>query len=89
MTGLVVMTLSLGDGDDQATNATDDISDINGGPGDDVLTGGGFRDLLFGEGGADTLNGNPGPDLLAEGTSASTTNLVDTDVFIGGGGRTR
>ncbi len=37
---------------------------VNGGLGDDILTGGSEEDEFFGDAGSDTLDGNNGPDAL-------------------------
>ena len=43
---------------------------LNGGAGDDVLTGGTERNRLFGEGGRDLIEGGAGPDVLEGGAGA-------------------
>jgi hypothetical protein len=51
---------------------------VNGGLGDDILTGGSEQDEFFGDAGSDTLDGNSGPDALY-GESGD-------DRLLGGGG---
>jgi Ca2+-binding RTX toxin-like protein len=45
-------------------NVGSDIEEIDGGPGNDILTAGAIGVTLNGEGGNDTLNGGPGNDTL-------------------------
>ena len=74
-------------GDDTLTTAGDlsneghGTLDVNGGPGNDNVTGHGSDDVLFtGEGGADRLTGNGGNDaLISEGDPLDgTSNGADT-----------
>jgi Ca2+-binding RTX toxin-like protein len=75
--------LTLGDGDDRATNTTSEESFLaNGGDGDDTLEGGPDVDIFTGGAGRDLLNGNGGDDLLGDGS----TDLQEPDVFNGGAG---
>lgn len=66
----------LGEGDSTA----DDVEDIRGGDGNDVLTGNGSENFLYGFGGNDSLDGGTGPDLLVGG--AGDDNLGSRDGFI-------
>jgi Ca2+-binding RTX toxin-like protein len=75
--------LTLGDGNDSATNTTSEESVLaNGGDGDDTLEGGPTVDIFTGGAGRDLVNGNGGDDLLGDGS----TDLQEPDVFNGGAG---
>ncbi len=73
-----------GDGDDALTivEAEQIASHLDGGPGDDALTGGDGRDLLEGGGGTDMLRGGGGSDLLDDSDGVA----PDADRFDGGPG---
>lgn len=84
--GIVVMG---NDGDDKITVAasvTATISSIlNGGSGDDSLTGSAGNDILLGGEGNDTLIGNAGRDVLIGGDGHDgLTGGVDDDLLIAG-----
>lgn len=91
--------VALGDGDDTLTAARGYISGgagndtitakgtLDGGPGDDTLTGGPHRDDLSGGGGEDTLYGRGGDDLLDDGDRDGAP--VGPDRLDGGTGRDR
>jgi Ca2+-binding RTX toxin-like protein len=55
---------------------------LDGGPGDDQLTGGLGVDRIFGRGGADRLVGGPGDDRMRGGRG--TDSLVSREDFLGG-----
>jgi hypothetical protein len=60
---------------------------IDGGAGDDHLTGGGGRDTIFGQLGKDKLNGRAGDDLLLGGEDQDYLNGDGgNDVLVGGDG---
>jgi Ca2+-binding RTX toxin-like protein len=73
-----------GAGDDRLTTAPDSYaSSLDGGDGDDVLTGGDEDDNLTGGGGADSLTAGRGRDtLIGDGEGASPS----PDALAGGGG---
>jgi hypothetical protein len=55
-------------GDDSVLGQSDRINMIYGGPGDDLIRGGGLGDYLFGQGGDDRLLGLAGDDILLGGS---------------------
>jgi hemolysin type calcium-binding protein len=72
-----------GDGDDSLTLAeVEPIAHLDGGPGDDTLTGGNGPDVLDGGGGTDTLRGGGGSDLLDDADGVA----PDADRYDGGPG---
>jgi Ca2+-binding RTX toxin-like protein len=81
-----VLSVKLGDGDDEAVNSTAIIVQALGGPGSDRLTGGSAGDILFGELGADTVDGGGGDDFMDEAQTTADTNSLDADTYIGGAG---
>src|SRR4051794_10187293 len=86
----------LGDGDDTLSGPSGRVTGgdgndtihaggyVEGGAGDDSLTGRGGDDNLEGNGGRDLLRGAGGDDRLTDGDSAATG--VDSDVLDGGAG---
>jgi Ca2+-binding RTX toxin-like protein len=74
--------VSLGDGNDEATNDSSVTAGMNGEAGNDTLEGGSGTDSLIGEEGLDVLSGNGGDDRLEDGSP----NILDVDVFNGGAG---
>jgi hypothetical protein len=73
----------LGDQDDAAA-ATREAT-LDGGPGDDMLTGSEDSDMLLGGGGRDRASGGGGSDTFMDGDGADVA--IDDDVFDGGPGR--
>ena len=87
--GLVIV--NAGDGDDSVDTPVGTVSggdgndtlsgpNLNGGAGDDVLTGTATADALWGGPGADRVSGGDGDDTLIEDAA------VQPDIFNGGGG---
>jgi Ca2+-binding RTX toxin-like protein len=74
--------ISLGDGNDSATNASSESVALDGEGGNDTLEGGDASDVLIGGRGLDHLEGNGGNDVLEDGSPGS----PDQDVFAGGSG---
>jgi RTX calcium-binding nonapeptide repeat (4 copies) len=73
-------TVDLGDGDDAVTADPMHGVSVQGGPGDDVLTGGRSRDDLTGGPGADTVLGGEGNDRFVDG------DVDEPDRYDGGEG---
>jgi Ca2+-binding RTX toxin-like protein len=69
--------VDTGDGDDELTSATDLVANMEGGIGNDVLTGGAGPDDLDGEEGDDRLIGGDGADVLDGG--AGNDSLLSRD----------
>jgi hypothetical protein len=69
-------------------NVRDDVENIRGGSGDDVLTGNSEPNRLEGNWGTDRLDGGGGNDLLDGGDGGDTGDvyLDDGDTLIGGNG---
>jgi Ca2+-binding RTX toxin-like protein len=68
------------------------IGQINGGLGDDTITGSAAADVLLGGGGGDTVNGGPGDDTVTGGAGDDTMNGgagLDTFRFAAGFGADR
>ncbi|WP_440074132.1 calcium-binding protein [Streptosporangium sp. OZ121] len=79
--GVTVIQLNLGDGDDSVTNTTALNTLVRGGGGNDTFDGGTGRDRFVGGGGNDTFRGNGGDDSMdAAGTADG------NDTFLGGTG---
>lgn len=70
---------ATGDGNDNLNN----IQDVSGSAGNDVLTGDANANWLWGEGGSDTISGGGGNDLIQVGTL---NGALGTDTVDGGGG---
>jgi Ca2+-binding RTX toxin-like protein len=68
--------VDLGAGNDAVTNLAPASMSAQGGPGDDVMTGGALADDFSDSAGANTLRGRSGDDLLD--TSGSADTLADT-----------
>lgn len=79
---------NLGDDDDVLHPAGFNLTNVNGGPGDDVLLGGTWDDRLNGGGGTDELRGGEGADILSDGDQDSALGAagVGPDVLDGGPG---
>jgi serralysin len=61
---------------------------VDGGSGNDRITGAGFADDLRGNSGKDILNGGDGNDTLSGGTDSDTLNGgANDDIIIGGAGK--
>ena len=87
------ITINSGDGNDQVTFTGAMGVTIDGGNGDDTLTGGSGPDVIMGGAGNDTITGNDGADLLDGGLqtdSGTNVNFIDggngPDTIIGGAG---
>jgi Ca2+-binding RTX toxin-like protein len=94
--------VEAGPGDDTVTTAGDITGDegsdvltgsdtsfgqlIDGGPGDDTLSGGAVGDRLIGGTGKDTLDGGPGDDKL-DGDEPASPDALEQDTIEGGDGR--
>ncbi|WP_068115713.1 calcium-binding protein [Tropicimonas marinistellae] len=78
--GLITGTLDLSGGDDVYLGVGDGRVErrIEGGAGDDTLTGGDKRDVIFGDAGKDTLTGGDGRDRL-QGGAGDDLVLVEAD----------
>ena len=61
------------------TIAVNDLNEVVGGAGADVIDGTALTDVLDGGGGNDQINGNDGSDLLLGGTGSDTLNGGDGD----------
>jgi hypothetical protein len=80
----------LGDGSDEFTMnrpSPDEALTVDGGDGDDVITGGDFNDLLIGGRGSDTINGGAGDDLIFGGRGKDAVNggIGHDTAFLNGG----
>jgi Ca2+-binding RTX toxin-like protein len=98
--GAVAVTVDLdGVADDGRVGEGDaiaaDVENVVGTEAGDVLTGGTRANVLRGQSGADRLTGNEGNDtfdgasgndVLVEGATATATDVLDTDLFLGGPG---
>ena len=91
--GVQSLTINSGDGNDQVTFTGAMGVTIDGGNGDDTLTGGSGPDVIMGGAGNDTITGNDGADLLDGGLQADSgtnVNFIDggngPDTIIGGAG---
>jgi Ca2+-binding RTX toxin-like protein len=73
------------DGNDQMTHLATTRSFMDGGAGDDTLTGGAMRDLLFGGDGVDSLLGNAGDDFLFADINGQGVETVRDGDFVNGG----
>jgi hypothetical protein len=82
--GLLFVRVELGDGDDLLRFTAASALKVEGGPGDDTMSGGASFDRIDGGGGRDELHGNGGDDVLADGDGAG--RAVDADVLDGGSG---
>jgi Ca2+-binding RTX toxin-like protein len=61
------------------------VGTINGGPGDDTITGTSGNDILIGGAGDDTLSGAGGRDIIIGGTGADKINgAAEEDIVIAG-----
>lgn len=80
----LIPDVELGDGDDRAQLLGElYLAEVDAGPGDDVVIGGGGTDELTAGPGADTLLGGSGNDDLFDGVRVR----YEADVFDGGEGR--
>jgi RTX calcium-binding nonapeptide repeat (4 copies) len=89
-TTFTAIAVFLGDGNDQFTMGSpspDETLTVDGGDGDDVITGGDFNDLLFGGRGSDRINGGAGDDLIFGGQGDDGVNggVGHDTAFLNGG----
>jgi serralysin len=82
--GVVVGTVSGGQGEDQLVGGNN-ADTLYGGADSDLVIGGGGDDFLTGDGGADTLQGGAGDDLLYGGDDSDLLRGGDGDDTLDGG----
>lgn len=68
------------------SRSRDFVTQIDGGPGNDLLIGSSARDRIDGGRGSDTIFGNAGDDRLWGDQGAGDGSVVDQDVIYAGGG---